>query len=632
MLSTVFYFTHRFFLLLFLPAAFCIGGLFALLNYQWLDFSALEHYNPGRPSIVLDDQGNEWARFQLDRREPIQFNALPKHLIHAFLAAEDWNFFNHPGISLKGIARSALINIYHGRIVQGASTITQQLVKLLFFDANKTFSRKIKEQLWTLLLERQFTKEQILQTYLNHVYFGCGIYGVEAACQRFWGKSVCDISIDEAAVLAGIIRSPGRYCPLLYPLSSENRRNIVLHSMFKLGFIDEVAYVRALETSVNVVENDKDVIAPHVKEMLRVFLENRVGKTTLYNGGLLIKTTLNITMQKHAEKAFEEHRKKLTETFDPDIEGALISLAVKTGEIKALVGGAQFTQSKFNRALQARRQIGSTFKPLVYAAAIQSGLSFAHTEIDEPIELGNGSSAWRPNNWNKKFNGEITLAFALSHSNNMVSIKTLLRVGAPKVIELAKKCHIKGPFHEYPSLALGCIDANLQEVAGMFNVFANNGMYVKPHIISWVKNKWGTKIYKHEPVEERVMSAHVSGQVAKVLEIGLSRARVLFKQWINSQAISKTGTTNDSRTCWFAGSTPELTTALYIGYDDNRPMGNNVYPIRTALPIWVAYNAQVPAKKRKFSYDPSLKEIKINRKNGLLAYDTRDRDTVSIFV
>ena len=364
-----------------------MGALFFIANNKVVDFSALEHYNPGQPSILLDDEGNEWARFQLDRREPIAYKDMPPHLINAFIATEDWSFFKHPGIALKGIVRSILVNLYHGRRVQGASTITQQLVRLLFFDAKKTFSRKIKEQIVALLVERQFTKEQILETYLNHVCFGCGIYGVQAAAKRFWAKDAQDLTVAESAALAGIMRSPRNYCPLVYPDACARRRSVVLRSMKKLNFISQDQYDQAHATPLIMQARARTYFAPHLKEWIRQFLEDRVGKTTLYTGGLHIKTTLNQNIQRIAEKQFQEQCKKLKKSLAPDVDGALISIDVSSGQIRALVGGVDFGISQWNRAFQARRQMGSVFKPILYSAAIQKGFSFADTDIDEQLEI-----------------------------------------------------------------------------------------------------------------------------------------------------------------------------------------------------------------------------------------------------
>ncbi|HLW72866.1 MAG TPA: transglycosylase domain-containing protein [Candidatus Babeliales bacterium] len=610
---------HHFFICIVVMSAFLCGALFFVINNHTIDFSILAQYNSARPSILFDDEGNEWGRFQLDRRDPVDGARLPQHVINAFIAAEDWDFFSHSGISWKGIIRSIVVNIYYGRKAQGASTITQQLVKLLFFDSQKTFTRKIKEQLYAVLVEQQLTKEQILYTYLNNVCFGCGIYGVEAASQRFWSKHAHEISVEQACTLAGVIRSPARYCPLLYPLSAQKRRDIILGKMKHLGFITLQEYEDALAHVIEIHDKSCDTFAPHIKEMLRLSLENIVGKTALYCGGLHIQTTVNRKMQNVAQDAFKTEMIKLRAELGDELDGGMIVLDRKSGEIKALVGGFDFMASKFNRAMQARRQIGSTIKPLIYAVAMEKGMSFSDTEIDEPIELVQNGTTWAPKNYDKKFHGTVTLAYALSRSSNIVSIKTLLKIGPHAVIDLAKKCRIKTDFHAYPSLALGCVDATLCDGAGMFNVFANDGVYVEPHALSWIKDRWGARIYKTVVDQERVIESRIVGQVKAVLCLGPERVKTIYgvNKWIKSEAMSKTGTTNDSRTCWFIGSTPTDTTAVYVGFDDNRPMGKNVYPIRTAFPIWLAFNRAIDQAEKTFSYDPSLQEKIIDEHTGL---------------
>lgn len=611
-----------------------LGAFFFVLHNQCVDFSVLENYNPGRPTILLDDHGVEWARFQLDRRDPVPFERMPEHLIQAFIAAEDWSFFTHSGISLRGIVRSTLVNLYHGRIVQGASTITQQLVKLLFFDAKKTFKRKIQEQVYAVLVEYQFTKQHIMQTYLNHVYFGSGIYGVQAASQRFWGKDVSELTFDESAALAAIVRSPRNYCPVIAPVACAHRRDVILGSMCKLGSISPEQMNQIVGSPLRVKEGDARACAPHLKEALRLALEDLVGKDALYRKGLLVQTTLNTTVQGHAQRSFDSQLTLLRSGWLPGVDGALITLEVKTGAIKALVGGVDFSLSKFNRALQAKRQMGSTFKPLVYAAAIQQGASFADTEIDEPFSLEQKGTVWEPNNVYNTFDGEMTLAHALSHSNNIIAIKTFLKVGADAVVQLALKAGLPRSISRYPSVALGCVDAVPGEVAGMFNLFANDGVYVKPHFIKWVKDCWGNKLYKHVHEQERVVSTAVAGKVTKVLTLGLERVkRDSPQKWVDGQIIGKTGT-SDFRTCWFVGSTPELTTAIYIGHDDNRSMGKNVFPIRTAFPIWMGLHSRLPLAQKVFEFDPSLQEVTIHERTGKVikpAYAVDNPSAITIF-
>jgi len=602
-----------------------------VLDYPWVDFGILERHTHGKPSIVLDSGGKEWFRFQLDRREPVSLADVPDHVINAFLAAEDWQFFRHPGVSLRGIMRSILANFWHGRRVQGASTITQQLVKLLFLDSQKTFTRKFREQIYSLLVERQFTKEQILETYLNNIYLGSGIYGVQAASQRFWGKDISQLAVCEGALLAAIIRSPANYCPVRHTQRVQQRRDLILTTMHRHNFISQQQCDAARATPVTVNLPAAGVCGLHLRETLRLMLEQMFGRQELYGGGLTIRTTINTAMQEAAERAFCQQCSRMRESLSPAIDGALLSIDVATGEIRAAVGGYDFSSSKFNRAFQACRQVGSVFKPLVYAAAIERGFRFSDTLIDEPIELAQGGSWWRPKNWDSQFSGEITLARALAYSCNIVAIKTLLMVGVEWVIALAERCRMRGPFQPYPSLALGCVDGSLSEVVGMFNVFANDGVYVEPHLLLWVKDKWGAKKWRCTLDRQRVLPSHVSGRVAKVLGTGFQRLRRRYVNCgLDTEVISKTGTTNDWRTCWFVGATPTLTTAVYMGRDDNKPMGSNAYPIRTTFPVWLDYNRYVPQAVSSFSYDPELMPITINSYTGKRTHKSAT-DAITIF-
>lgn len=600
-----------------------VGALFFVAHYPMLDLSRLERYDPGTPSVLLDCHGAQWARFALDKRKPIELADMPQHLVHAFMAAEDHAFFDHPGISLRGIARSVILNIYYGSKKQGASTITQQLIKLLYVGAAKTFTRKIKEQLMAVLIERQFSKEQILQTYLNHVYFGCGIYGVEAASQRFWGVSARDVNLAQAATLAATVKSPGYYSPLLCPLSSEQRRNVVLRSMQLLDFIDNEQCRVCQQEPLGITEHSNEKLASHLKEAIRQEVEGMVGKQELYSGGLVIQTTIDSNVQRLAESAFNEKMIKMRQEIRPEIDGALITLDAQTGAIRALIGGYDFRISKFNRATQAQRQMGSILKPLMYAAAIDAGLRFDNTFIDEPLQIPSGNTVWEPRNNDRVFQGQMTLGHALSRSNNIVTIKALLSAGAERAAQLIKKAQL-GDVPAYPSLALGCIDRTLMDVVGMFNMFANRGVYVQPHYLVWVKNKWGKKIYKASSLKKPVLSAFVADQVTRVLQMSMQRAKRRKKEWIDSEAIAKTGTTNDWRTSFFAGATPELTTAIYVGCDDNSPMGFNCYASKTAFPIWFGMHKEIPCATKRFTFDQSLQEVLVDPKTGeLLAENTR---------
>ncbi len=595
-----------------------LGVVSFVLHSYVIDFSSLACYSSGRASIVLDDAGNELMRFELDRRDPIALNEIPLHVQQAFITSEDRNFFNHCGISWYSIIRSICVNVYRMRRAQGASTITQQLVRLLYLDCKKTFVRKIKEQVCALLVERQFSKEQILQTYLNHVYFGFGVYGIEAAAQRFWGISAKELTVDQGAALAAIVRCPARYNPLVNPEITHRLRDTILLGMTQMGYITQQQCTQARQAPLGVSQKSAaGSFMPHGKEAIRQFVEERVGRHALYTGGLIIQTTINRSFQELASKEFTAQCYKLRQELNRHVDGALITIAVESGEIKALVGGCNFRESQFNRALQARRQMGSVFKPLIYAAALMQGRSFKDTDIDEPAEFINGTNVWRPQNSTGEFEGEMTLARALSLSNNIIAIKTLLRTGIDRVIALAKKCHVTADLPPYASLALGCIDVTTKQVAEVFNIFAHNGVYVEPYLIRWVKDGWGNKIYRHEPFSERVMPARIAGQVNRVLALGIKRyCDRMQVHDLACEAIGKTGTTNDSRTCWFVGSTPRLTTSIYIGSDDNTPLGHNIYPIWTAFPIWLQLHRTLDNARAQFVFDSTLKQITIDAKTG----------------
>ncbi|HXW86343.1 MAG TPA: penicillin-binding transpeptidase domain-containing protein [Candidatus Bathyarchaeia archaeon] len=319
------------------------------------------------------------------------------------------------------------------------------------------------------------------------------------------------------------------------------------------------------------------------------------------------------------------HCKKLQEQLQQPIDGALITIDTTTGAVVALVGGADFRTSKFNRALAAKRQIGSIIKPLIYALAVEDGMTFADSIDDEPLELTVEGKSWKPRNYDRQFHGSITLAYALSHSSNIAAVKLLMSCGPQRVCKLARACGIHSSLHTFPSLALGCIDATLYDIAGMIRIFAHDGLYSEPYAIAWVKNQWGEKIFHAAPESCRVLDSRVVGQVNRVLQLGIARACRASKEQISAQAIGKTGTTNDSRTCWYAGATPSYTTAIYIGCDDNRSMGDNVYPVRTALPIWLSLNAALSHDQKTFTRDPSLREITIDEKTGrtVLAHHPR---------
>ncbi len=619
--------------------SFIFGIFFYLFTHATLDLSALENYDPGTYSVVLDDQGQELTRFQLDRRETITLSQMSPLLIQAFLAAEDHHFFLHHGISLKGIIRSFIANFTRGRIVQGASTITQQLIKLLFLDNSRTFTRKIKELFLAILVERQLGKELILQTYLNHIYLGCGIYGVQAASQRFWRCNADALSLSQAATLAGIVQSPERLCPLSNPERALKRRNTILYRMLKQSLITQQEYTTACAQPLMLKESDDACCSPHMKEMIRQMVEPLVGKKILYCGGLTIQTTLSSSLQKQSNTIFKSHLQRHQKKSDLLLDGGFMIMEGAQGKIKALIGGKDFAHSQFNRVTQAKRQLGSIFKPLFYAGAIDQGARMDDVCADEPITIEFNNQLWSPQNYNHTFQGPVTRAYGLYKSLNTIAIQTLYQAGIQNTIKAAHACGLDQEIPAYPSLALGCIDATLWQAAQMFNCLAHQGNHVEPYFIEWIKDSQDKKIYKHRSCIRPALNWYATSQVAAALCAGVEQQRK--KQSADSPLhalkqvplMTKTGTTNDARSCFCLASTPKYTAAAYIGNDENKAMGNYTFASQTVFPLLVDILAQIDhARDEHFIYHPELKSVIIHEITGKPLPDLRDPHAIEILV
>ena len=540
-------------------------------------------------------------------------------------------FFSHSGISFRGILRSFFVNLYHMKIKQGASTITQQVAKMLFLSRQRKLIRKIKEMFLAFELERHLTKEQIFELYVNNVYFGGGIYGVEAAARRFWNKSVIALSLDEAATLAAIAKSARLYSPLNSIENATKRRNAILNCMIlspkkKREAIDKEIVIcdRLVGSSIKL----------YIQEYIRQFVEQKFGKDVLYKKGFKIKTAINKNWQNLAEELFKSKIESLRKISSNNINGGMLSIEPETGKIRVCIGGYDFKESQFNRAFQAVRQMGSAFKPIVYTSAILSNLDMDTVMIDEPIEmeLPGCPQKWIPRNWNNKFEGSMTLAKALSFSNNIVTVKALLNVGVDRVIDLSEKFKIKRSLMPYPSLALGTAEATVKESTAAFNVFANNGIYVKPYMIEWIKNDVGKKLWEHEIRKERIIDNRTNSKMINALSLRLNIFKKRFgpKNWIQSEVIGKTGSTNEAKTTWYVGASPELTTSIYIGRDDDKPMGKKVFGSQTTFPVWLDFYKRINFTKKNFYIDPSLKEVFIDWKTGKKSNDRKNSDVVAI--
>lgn len=612
-------------------ASILIGSMTVLLEKNWIDLSALDSYKVSKPSIVFDDTGDVLCKFELDRRPPVPYRQLPDGVVKAFIAAEDHNFFNHAGISLRGIVRSFLVNVYHRRVVQGASTITQQLARLMFLSHERTWYRKIREIFLAFQLEHQLSKEQILELYLNNVYFGHGIYGIDAASRRIWNKSFDQLTIDEAATLAATAASARKYSPLNSLTNAQRRRNIILRSMQKLGFITTEEFDAAIKVQLSTNQYiNGNPIRLYLQEWLRNWAENKWGKDILYNGGLKIKTTINKDMQEKAEKIFNQKIQQLRQRMGPSLNGGMMSITPETGAIKIMIGGYDFKQSQFNRAFQAIRQMGSSFKPLLYALAVKAGVTMDSVFVDEPFQMKMPSGQlWEPVNWYNQFKGAMTLAQALTISCNIIAIKLFLKIGPAYVVPWARQFGISRNLNEYPSSALGTAEVTVEENVAAFNVFANNGVYVKPYMIEWVKDEYGNKLWETTTYKYRILDSIINSKMVNAL----SQRMILAKRqspndWIDAEAIGKSGSTNGAATTWFVGATPTLTTAIYVGRDDNKPMGNQLLASRTTFPIWADFYKSLTFLKKHFYKDPSLREYPINWITGQPTTNLNDYKTI----
>lgn len=601
---------------------------------EWVDFSTLDAYKVAKPSVALDDEGQVLVKFQLDKRAPISYNQIPEILIKAFVATEDHAFFKHYGISFRGMLRSMLVNLYNRRVMQGASTITQQLARMMFLTHERTWYRKIREIILAIQLERQLSKEQILELYLNNIYFGRGIYGVEAACRRFWDKPLDLLTPGEAATLAAVAASARLYSPLNAPGNAKKRRDGVLKKMVRLGYITQEQGEKAAAKNLQIQDYAPgNPIRLYLHEWVRIWAESKWGKDVLYRNGLKIKTTINTSMQEKAEKIFTTHVHHLRKQMGGDqLNGGMMSIAPETGEIKVMIGGYDFRQSQYNRATQAYRQMGSSFKPILFALACKAGIGMDSVFFDEPYQLvmPNGS-IYEPHNWDSNFNGPMTLARALTFSCNIIAIKLFLKIGGSYVVPWAKQFGISRQLTAYPSAALGTAEATVEENVAAFNVFANNGVYVKPYLIDWVKDESGFKIWEAAPEQHRVLDSRLNSKMVNLLSHRMNLARRQSTNgWFNADSLGKTGSTNGVASTWFVGATPTLTTAIYIGRDDNKPMGTQLLASRSAFPIWASFYKSLTFAKKHFYSDPTLKEYSVNWFTGEPSDKMDDPDVITL--
>ena len=685
---------------LLLASVFLLGGAVAgtLVGYEFNlpRVQSLEDYRPDVITDIYSDDNKVIGEFAVERRIVVSLDEIPPHLQQAILAAEDAQFYNHSGVNYIAIIRAAYRDAIRMRRSEGASTITQQLSRMLMHVSEKTFDRKIKELLIAWKIERQYSKQQILALYCNQVYLGHGAYGLAAAADTYFGKEPKALSLEECATIAALPRNPMVYSPRLHPEAALARRNYVLDRMVAEKMISPTVAAEAkskpLVLKPRALEHDP---APYFVEWVRQTLADHYSTDVIWRKGLKVYTTLNLNMQMAADKALHQglrdYDKKrgwrgpvdnilkspsaTLETYThpawqsplrvgdivpalvlnvdqsdvtirigkysatvgpkeiawtkarnpseilkpgdlayfqvvalddakkqasvvleqiPEVQGAMITVDNATGEIKTMVGGYDFETSEFNRATQAMRQVGSTFKPIVYSTALERGMSADSTIIDAPVSYTDAlGRLWQPVNYDGKYKGTITLRQALAESRNVPTIKLAELIGINNVLVMARRFGLSGQMEPYLPLAIGACEATPLEMATAFTVFPNLGMEPKPYFIRRIDDYDRVKKEEAIPHMSKVLSTDISEKMLALLENVVQNGTAQAAKSLGRPVGGKTGTTNDFADAWFVGFSPSMTTAVWVGFDDRKTLGNKEAGAVVALPIWINYMQDV---------------------------------------
>ncbi|MDR7418687.1 MAG: penicillin-binding protein 1A [Armatimonadota bacterium] len=573
-----------------LVAGIAAGALVAI-GAQARDVSRL-YEPPSQATRIYGANGELIASLFRENRQIVPLTTIPPILRQAVLAMEDERFFTHRGVDPRGIIRALWRNVREGEVVEGGSTITQQLARNLFLTQERTISRKLSEVVLAVEIERRLTKEEILERYLNQVYFGQGAYGVEMAARVYFGKPVTAITLPEAALLAGLIRAPSVFSPYRNFELARRQQQIVLARMAASGYIstEEAARARTARITLAPASNAGlgGIRAPYFVSYILPRLIEAYGEDRVYKGGLRVYTTLDPRLQAAAEKAVREGVEAAKRARLNIGQGALVAVDVNTGAIRAMIGGLDFASSQFNRAWQARRQPGSAFKVFVYTTAIAEGVPPTRVLEDAPVTYKIvGAPDWSPKNYDRTFSGPVTLRRAVEKSINVPAARMIYELGPQKVVETARAMGIESALQPHLSLALGAADVTPLEMASAFGTLANGGLRVQPLAILKVTDAKGRVLEDNRPRRQIGIPADVAYVMTDILK-GVIRHGTGTAANIGKPAAGKTGTTDDYRNAWFIGYTPRLSTAVWVGNDDNTPMRRvtgGMVPAR----IWAAF-------------------------------------------
>jgi penicillin-binding protein 1A len=712
------------------------------------DLGQLQNYQPSLVTQVYSSDKRLIGQFFIERRILTPLAQIPEHLRRAVIAVEDVRFFEHPGLDYIGILRAAWTNVRRGGKVEGASTITQQLARSLFLSSERTFDRKVRELVVAYKMELVSSKEQILETYLNQIYFGQGAYGVAAAAQSYFGKDLAALTVAEAAFLAGLPKSPNHFSPFKNYARAKKRQEHVLARMEEAGFITAEQREEALAEPLSFRRPGSEQTAPYFVEYVRQLLIAKYGETMVYKGGLQIMTTLNLDMQRAAEAAFKAGLKEIDKRqgwrgplrrvdpsslapgtlpvvttdqplavgdereavvtkagkdlfwvqvgdvtakllFDdmawakrrvtgpdvvkdavvtanlkqvlkpgdvievrvkkiekeqifvqldqtPLVEGGLIAIEPAQGAIRAMIGGYDFNRSEYNRAVQAHRQPGSAFKPIIYATAVNQGMSPASVVLDAPVvyEQVEEEKTWRPENYGKRFHGMVSLRDALAQSHNLATVRLLDKVGIKNVVDFSRQIGITSPLAADLSLGLGSSSVGLMELTSAYGVFLNQGSRAEPFAILSVLDNGGKVLEQQEPKPQEVISKETAYLITNMMEDVVQKGTGQAAKTLGRPVAGKTGTTNEFINAWFIGGTPNLVVGTFVGFDDRRTLGETESGAHAALPIWINFmkEALKSLPVVPFTIPEGITFVKVDPATGLLNSEQEDQPgNVEIF-
>ena len=626
--------------------AFLLLALAGVASGMWL-LSSVRTGLPGQDALgrigamaeatlIYDAQDKLAFTIYNEQRIDVPLAEVSPHLVHAIVAVEDQRFYNHHGFDLIRIASAALTNLRRGRAAQGGSTITQQLARQSFLTTDKTIRRKLQELILAERIEVLYQKAQILELYLNKVYFGDGLYGIEAASRGYFGKHASELSLPEAALLAGLVKSPSAYAPTANLDRATGRRNVVLQAMLESGAIDRADWERARAARVVLRDTLRggDSRGRYFQEQLRQELVDKFGWQQVYQGGLRVFSTIDMSAQDSAEaavaqslKTLDDKRRTLASRLkhaddeDDPLQAALVAMDPRTGHVRAMVGGRDFAQSRFNRAVQARRQPGSAFKPFVYAAALEAGYTPATIldHLNDQISTPQGN--WAPEDEHSTAES-MSLRTALRTSSNRAAVRLLQQVGIPQTVQYAKTMGV-GDVPSVPSLALGSGEVTLQSLTAAYAAFANHGLVPHPILVRRVEDTNGRVLYTSEPSAVRAISDTtaylMSTMLADVINAGTGAGarRIGF----TLPAAGKTGTTNDFNDAWFVGYTPGLVAGVWVGFDQPRTILPNGFAAEVAVPLWARFmkSATRADKPQWLPMPPDITVVNVCRLSGKLA-------------